>query len=72
MLTTLRKPRPILSDWKKFVKKEELNLKKIKVKIFNFLCEIATNCKLLITKTSILSDHENVVFILIYKILQII
>ena len=47
---------------KYFRKKEELNMEKMKMKIFSFLC------KILIAKTSILSDHENVVFILIYKI----
>ena len=42
-------------------KKEELKLKKIERKTFNFLGEIATKCKLII-KSSILSDQESVVF----------
>ena len=43
-----------------------LQLKKRKMKVFNFLSKIA-NCKL-VTKTSILSDHEKIVVILFCKI----
>ena len=42
-----------------------LKKSKRKMKIFNFFCKISTNCTILVTKTLILSDYENVVFILI-------
>ena len=50
-----------------FWKKEESKLEKIKMKIFNFLCK-KDRLQILATKTSILSDHENAVFILICRV----
>ena len=38
------------------------------MKSLRFLCKIATALHILITKTLILSDYENMVFILTYKI----
>ena len=43
-------------------------MKKVKIKVFNFLYKIATDCKSWTEKTSVFSDNENVVVILIYKI----
>ena len=61
---TFRKPRPSgIFKWKIFWKKEKLKLKKREDEIFNVLCNIATARQILITKTSVLFYHENVVFI---------
>ena len=48
-----------ISQWKICWKKEELKLKPMKMKMFNFLCKIATYCtfrsqKLLIMKIQLL------------------
>ena len=51
-----------------FWKKEKLKLKKMKMKIFNILYKKNYQFQILITKISILSDHENIIFILIYKL----
>lgn len=50
------------------LKKGRVKPEKMKANIFNYLSKIASAGKDLITKTRILSDHENSVFILIYKI----
>ena len=40
----------------------------MKMKSCNFLCKIVADCKFWWQKTSILCDHEIIVFILVYKI----
>ena len=53
----------------KILEKRKIKVeKKTKMKSLRFLCKIATALQILITKTLILSDYENMVFILTYKI----
>ena len=49
------KPRPSeILQWKIFWEKEELTLKKKKMKMSNFLCKIDTNCKFGHKKSSLI------------------
>lgn len=53
-----------------FGKKEELELKKNEEKNLQLFMQNSYRLQILLTKSSILSDHENVFFIYIFKIFQ--
>ena len=51
------------------LEQKKIKAEKMKIKMLNLLCKIANyKLQILIIKTSILSDHENAVLILIDKI----
>ena len=48
------------------LEKRRIKVENMKMKIFNTLCKTTTSLQIIITKASILSDHENAVSICLF------